>query len=113
MASNKLEENLLKIIKIFNGHPHIFISFLLTHNALSNNFKHALSNSTIKQKPKKFHDMEKAIEYYSALLIDETNKPDNEDEWNAKLLKAVMSQKYEDAAEIRDLMKKKGIKIKI
>lgn len=113
MAQEKLKENLFKLLKIFNGYPHIFILFLLKHNALTEDFKNKLTKSTIKDKPKRFQDIEKAMNFYSSLLIEETKPVDKEIDWNRKLLKALMEQRYEDAAKIRDIMITKGIEIKI
>lgn len=113
MDEAKLKDNLNKIIRIFNGHPHIFIDFLLKHNAFTDDFKSKLSKSNIQSKPKKFHDIEKAINFYSSILLDDIPTNNKEDEWNKKLLIALTMQKYEEAAKIRDYMHSKGYKIKI
>lgn len=105
------DKNFIVMLDLFYRHPNLFLSILHKNNAFTEEFKNKLSKTTIKDKPY-FTDMEKMIEYYVSLIADENATEDKEKLWNDKLAQALVEQKYEDAAIIRDYMKKKKYKIR-
>lgn len=111
MDSKKFNRNLILLIKIFNKHPNMFISFLNKNNAFTDVFKKKISRASIKQKPS-FADIDEMLEYYLHILDEqEINTSDKCKAWNAKLYDAISEQRFEDAAKIRDYMNKKNYKI--
>lgn len=106
------DQNFKILLDLFDKHPNMFLSILHKNDAFTENFKKKLSITVVKDKPY-FTDMEKMMEYYQTLINDDNMNTDKEISWNEKLRKALMDQKYEDAAVIRDYMKKKKYKIYI
>lgn len=105
------DKNFIVLLNLFHRHPNLFLSILHKNKAFTEEFKTKLAKTSIKEKPY-FTDMDKMIEYYVSLIADETAAEDKEKMWNDKLNQALVEQKYEDAAIIRDYMKKKKYKIR-
>lgn len=104
------DQNFKQLIDLFQKYPNMFLTILHKNNAFSEEFKKKLSKTIIKDKPY-FTDIEKMMEYYQTLINDDNQNVDKEISWNEKLRQALADQKYEDAAIIRDYMKKKKYKI--
>lgn len=109
------KQKMVKLLRIFNKHPHMLADFLIKNNAINSTFKKKLIRSYLKDKKhNNFLDIEKMINYYENLLNETEKDPlKNEEYWNIKLNDAIIAQKYEDAANIRDYMLLKKIVIKI
>lgn len=105
----------IKLLNIFNDKPYMFIDFLIKNGAISIPFKKRLLKASIKDKNKiNFIDIEKMINYYDNILIDNIdNKVEPEIYWNNKLKKYVEEQKYEEAASVKEYMDAKGYTINI
>lgn len=110
--NNMFDKNFKTLLDLFNKHPNMFLSILHKNGAFTEDFKKKLSTTIIKDKPY-FTDMEKMMDYYQTLINDDNTNSDKEISWNEKLRKALTDQKYEEAAVIRDYMKKKKFKIYI
>jgi len=104
------DQNFKQLLELFQKHPNMFLTILHRNEAFTEEFKKKLSITVIKEKPY-FTDIEKMMEYYQTLINDDNQNVDKEILWNEKLRQAVADQKYEDAAIIRDYMKKKKYKI--
>lgn len=117
------KENLITLLKIFKNRPYHLAKYLIDNFAFNDVFLDKIRNSQkLSQLSDKFQhepefrtiaDME---EFYNSLIEEELNmKVDIEkltQECNSKLEKLVNSEKYEEAAILRDFMKKNGIKKK-
>jgi len=106
------DQNFKILLDLFSKHPNMFLSILHKNGAFTEDFKKKLSVTVVKDKPY-FTDMDKMMDYYQTLINDDNATTDQEIVWNEKLRKALVLQKYEDAAAIRDLMHKKKFKIYI
>lgn len=104
------DQNFKTLLELFTKHPNMFLSVLHKNSAFTEDFKKKLNKTILKDKPY-FTDIEKMMEYYQTLINDENQSPNKEIVWNEKLRDALAEQKYEDAAIIRDYMKKKKYKI--
>lgn len=115
------KENLITLLKIFKNRPYHLAKYLIDNFAFTDVFLEKIRSSQklsqlqnkLQQDPefKSISDME---EFYNSLIEEEINmKGDIEkmtQECNSKLEKLVNSEKYEEAAILRDFMKKMGIK---
>lgn len=107
------ESNFVKLLKIFDKHPHMLISFLKKHDGLTESFKKKIAKSVLRNKPS-FSDINDMVDYYNGLLSEQQTTAKNKElHWNGKLYKAISEQKFEEAAKIRDHMNKYGYKITI
>lgn len=113
---NRFKINFIRLFKIFNKYPYMFVSFLIRNDAFKDSFKKKLLTSKIKQK-EHFVDMEKMLDYYVSILdneqfnMEDQSASDKEKHWNNRLSKAISEQRFEDAAKIRDFMILKSYKI--
>lgn len=106
------ETNFITLLSMFKKHPYMFMNLMLKNNAFTDDFKKKLSNTTIKDKPY-FTDINKMMDFYLNIIKDVDLNTDKEIQWNNKLCKAVVEQRFEEAAVIRDYMKLKKYKIYI
>lgn len=124
MNNSDKERKILTLIKLFNNRPHVLTRYLIQNSAFSNTFLDKLMNN------KKIDDILKGdmdniiqdydfntisdVENYYNSFLEESGKTRLElsNELNTKLKNAIKNEKYEDAAKIRDYMKKNNIKKK-
>ena len=104
------DQNFKALLEMFHKHPNMFLSVLHKNAAFTDDFKNKLNKTILKDKPY-FTDIERMMEYYQARINDDNQNVDKEISWNEKLRLAISEQKYEDAAIIRDYMKKRKYKI--
>ena len=115
-------KNLIELLKLFKNRPYHLAKYLADNNALDDRFIQNLSNSDSLNKiskeesdlPLTFVSIAQMEEFYLSLIdikdINNKTKEEIEKEFNEKLDYLILSEKYEDAARIRDYMKRKNIK---
>lgn len=114
------KENLITLLKIFKNRPYHLAKYLLDNLAFNENFLDKIKSSEklnqlankVKDEPVfwTINDME---EFYNSLIEELDMKGNIEQltkECNLKLEKLIASEKYEEAAILRDFMIKNGIK---
>ena len=119
--NNSMLLHLIILLKMFNDRPNHLARYLLEHDAFTDIFMDKLTKSEILSKFSTiqtehtpipfFTDIKSMEDYYSSLV---NNKIDQNiiDDLNLKLASALIEERYEDAAEIRDYMIKIGVKNK-
>jgi hypothetical protein len=115
-------KNLIELLKLFKNRPYHLAKYLADNNALDDRFIENLSNNDSLNKiskeesnpPVTFVSISQMEEFYLSLIdikdINDKTKEEIEKEFNEKLDYLILSEKYEDAARIRDYMKRKNIK---
>ena len=123
--NDELSKNLALFLKMFKNRPYHLAKYLIDNSALSSDFinkiikSHKLKEINEKDEPKTqiyFNDISKMEEFYTTFLIEidqsggEKSIKQLTSELNTKLNDYIKSEKYEDAARIRDYMTRNGIK---
>lgn len=113
MYNEEFKKNLINFLKKFQNRPHHLAIFLIQNSALTEFFIERIIKSNDLDKPEPiFNDIAQMEEYYNS-LIDVTNIS-NETEimelLNKKLDNYILEEKFEEAAKLRDYMKKNKIK---
>lgn len=115
-------ENLINLIKHYEGKPELLATYLLIWDALKTDFKKRVINSDILKnkinKNRKISDIvnfnQKIFEYKEEKPVknikNKTDKIDINIEYNNRLQKYLLEEDYESAAILRDLMSKYNIK---
>jgi hypothetical protein len=106
------DHNFKLLLELFQKYPNMLLHILHKNEAFTEEFKLKLAKTEIKDKPY-FTDVERMLEYYQTLINDDRVNADKEFTWNEKLRKALIAEKYMEAAKIRDYMKKHNYKIYI
>jgi len=126
MENEDLYRNLVILLKMFKNRPYHLAKYLIENSAMTADFIKKVSengklNSLSEEddKPKApiyFLDIGKMNDYYNSFaddikLLERGKTPaEIEADFNAKLDKLLMEEKYEDAARVRDYMAKNKIK---
>jgi len=126
MENEDLYRNLVILLKMFKNRPYHLAKYLIENSALSKDFIKKVSEngkltnlSEEDDKPKSpiyFLDIGKMNDYYSSFtdeikLLEKGKTPEEiESDFNERLNKLLMEEKYEDAARVRDYMAKNKIK---
>jgi len=115
-------ENLINLIKHYEGKPELLATYLVIWDALKTDFKKRVINSDILKnkinKNRKISDIvnfnQKIFEYKEEKPVknikNKTDKIDINIEYNNRLQKYLLEEDYESAAILRDLMSKYNIK---
>jgi protein-arginine kinase activator protein McsA len=119
MSYDKFQNNLIRLFKIFEKRPNHLSQFLIENDAFNEDFKknviksenlnsiNELSESLID-----FSDFDEMNEFLNDLIKKhKKNKIVSESKMNKELFKLISEEKFEDAAALRDYMKKNQIKI--
>jgi hypothetical protein len=112
--NKKIYQNLVKLSLLFQGRPHHFIKFLIDNDAFNKKFLDDVETSkklNDELRDNFFYNMGEMEDYYNSILTEK--EIDSEEEYNKKLWTAIKSEKYEEAAKIRDYMIKNSIKNRI
>lgn len=120
MSNNEEYNNLVNLLKLFNNRPYYLAKFLLDNSTLNDYFLSILKNNDLlekyKMKNEYFTDIEEMENYYLS-FIDKMNKlykdkdiKEITNDINIKLVEMIESENFEEAAKIRDYMKKNNIK---
>jgi hypothetical protein len=120
MNNDNLYKNLIKLLKMFNNRPYHLAKFMVDNSALNKSFIKNILNSkklnSISEEDsemvKSFTSIDEMEDFYNSLIIDIEGKTaqDIEIELNQKLDYFIKSERFEDAAKIRDYMKRNNIK---
>jgi len=121
--NDRVWNNLNLLLKMFKNRPYHLSKYLLDNNALTLDFLNKIEKS---DKLKEFGesddtkfnniyhtDISKMDEFFTSLLESDEKKKTLEEitqELNFKLQECIINEQYEDAARIRDYMRRKGIK---
>jgi hypothetical protein len=116
-------KKLVTLLKLFKNRPYHLAKYLIDNKALSKDFiKTVLNSSKLEDISNNedllinFNSIEQMEEFYSSLV--DLNNLDNKtpeqiaEELNSKLDNLIINEKYEEAANLRDYMKRKKIKRK-
>lgn len=115
-------KNLVTLLKLFKNRPYHLAKYLVDNNALDKNFIKLLNTNKLKELSSKddvsmnFDSIEQMENFYSSLIdvkgLSNKTHEQLEEELNQKLSKLIEEEKYEEAANLRDYMKRKKIKKK-
>lgn len=120
MENNDIYKNLVTLLKLFKNRPYHLAKYLTDNSALNKEFiKNVLNSEKLDELSKKdnlivsFNSISQMEDFYSSLVdfntLDKTPE-ELEEELNLKLNKFIQEEKYEEAANLRDYMKRKKIK---
>lgn len=120
MDNNEIQKKLITLLKLFKNRPYHLAKYLLDNSALSEEFTKQLLESkkisnlseTDMEIIKNFTSISQMEDFYTSLIndIEGKNEKEIEKELNKKLNSLISKEKYEDAARIRDYMRRNGIK---
>ena len=122
MSNNDdFQENLINLLKLFKNRPNHLAKYLIENSALNKSFINKIikSEKLNKMKDNKFidtylTDISQMDDFYSYFLdtIRTSNKSIEEitKEINEKMDELIRTEKFEEAARLRDYMIKKSIK---
>lgn len=115
-------KKLVTLLKLFKNRPYHLAKYLIDNNALSENFINTVLNSSKLEDISNedllinFNSIEQMEEFYSSLVdlnnLDNKTPEQISEELNSKLDNLIIDEKYEEAANLRDYMKRKKIKRK-
>jgi hypothetical protein len=112
---DELYNKLLNLLKSFNNRPNHLLKYLLDNSAFNKRFLNSVYrskklNETIN--PPEFNTIDDIEKFYSSILINDNKKSDEElgQELNKKLNEYITNEMYEEAAKVRDIMRRRGIK---
>jgi hypothetical protein len=113
-------KKLITLLRLFKNRPYHLAKYLIDNSALSKDFIDNLLNSKKIVElseldmdiTKNFTSISQMEDFYTSLINDTDFKNDKEvqEKLNYKLNELIKNEKYEDAANLRDYMKRKGIK---
>lgn len=114
-------KNFIELLKLFKNRPYHLAKYLIENNALDQTFIDNLSKSAKLNQisensnlPVHFVSIAQMEEFYLSLIdiknLSGKTEEEIEKELNEKLDMLIKSEKYEDAARLRDYMQKRQIK---
>ncbi len=119
MNSEELNEQLVKLLKIFKNRPYPLAKYLIDNSALNKSFINKIIKSGKLNKESQISEIHltsisEMDEYYNSILdpIKIGNKTIEEitKEINDKMDEFIKKENFEEAAKLRDYMIKKSIK---
>lgn len=122
---DKLYRHLVILLKIFRDRPNHLAKYLIQNTSFTKDFIKKINTSKklseisdmeikdmMGEIESYFTDIDEMDSFYNNLLTnDSTDGKDKVIELNEKLKDLIKTEKYEEAARIRDYMSKNGIKI--
>jgi uncharacterized protein (DUF1330 family) len=128
-SNDELYKKIVTLLKIFKNRPYHLAKYLMENNAFNKAFINKISKSNKldeisaddeinKYLPANFNSIQHMQDFYDSLLDEikqiSTNKSKKqlEIELNEKLDDYIKSEKFEEAAKLRDYMSKNSIKRK-
>jgi hypothetical protein len=118
---NDTYKNLVTLLKLFKNRPHHLAKYLLDNKSLDKNFvKKVLNSDKLKNINSdefiNFNSIQQMEDFYFSLVdlngIENKSQEELEQELNMKLNKLIENENYEEAANLRDYMRRKKIKKK-
>ncbi len=111
---DKFKDKLIKLLTIFKNRPNHLAKFLIDNSAFNKPFVNRVLKSKLEMDDDMYIDnISKMDDIYNSILDDmKSTKTDDEieNELNLKMLELIKSEKYEEAAKLRDYMSKNLIK---
>ena len=108
------QNNLVAFLKLFKNRPYHLAKYLVDNSALSKNFIDKIMKSDkLEKSDKYFSDISQMNDFYNSLLDTKDLKKSIEEitkETNEKMDDLIKTEKFEDAARLRDYMNKHKIK---
>lgn len=114
--NDEFQENLVKLLKLFKDRPHHLVKYLTEHSAFNKVFINKIIKSDkLNSIENDFYisDISQMTDFYDSFLDNIKSSKNIEEltrETNNKMDELLKSEKYEDAAKLRDFMLKKSIK---
>ncbi len=113
MYNEEFKKNLINILKKFQNRPNHLAKYLIENSALNDSFVERILKSDKLDTPEPiFLDIAQMEEFYNSLI--DINAMNSEEErlqsMNDKLDNYILEEKFEEAAKLRDYMKKNKIK---
>lgn len=118
--NEEIYKRLITLLKLFKDRPYHLAKYLIDNSALSKEFKtHLMESKKILdlsdmdlEVVKNFDSIAQMEDFYTSLLNDIEGKNEKEIEinLNKKLNNLIQDENYEEAAKIRDYMKRNNIK---
>lgn len=121
--NDRIWNNLNLLLKMFKNRPYHLAKYLIDNDALNQDFLNKIERSDKLREfgesdETKFNNIyhtniSKMDEFFYSLLENDEKKKTLEEitqELNLKLIECIKNEFYEDAARIRDYMRRKGIK---
>lgn len=113
-------KKLITLLKLFKNRPYHLAKYLIDNSAFSKDFiEHLLNSKKINDLSevdmditKNFTSISQMEDFYTSLIndIDVKNEKEVQEKLNSKLNDLIKNEKYEDAAKLRDYMKRNNIK---
>ena len=108
------QNNLVLFLKLFKNRPYHLAKYLVDNSALNKNFIDKIMKSDkLEKSDKYFSDISQMNDFYNSLLDTKDLKKSIEEivkETNEKMDDLIKTEKFEDAARLRDYMNKHKIK---
>ncbi len=111
---DKFYNKLVLFLKLFNERPYHLAKYLIDKSIVTENFKNRLLNSDLEEmsNTKPFRDIKEMEDFYNSIISDNDQTIiEIEKSLNFKLGKLIEEEDYEGAADLRDYMIKKNIKL--
>jgi len=128
MNDDELYQKLVILLKLFKNRPYHLAKYLIDNGAFNKNFLNKISKSTKLEElldnedelnkflPVYFSNISQMEQFYESLLEEIKDLQKNQStkdicvNLNSKLDELIKSEKFEEAAKLRDYMKKNSIK---
>jgi hypothetical protein len=123
MENEDTYKHLVTLFKMFKNRPYHLAKYLIENSALTNDFiKNVKNNNKLKELSSDqkalppaiyFTDISQMEDFYNSFINDVKNMSNIEEitkEVNKKLDELIKLERYEEAANIRDYMKRNNIK---
>lgn len=112
--NENFQNNLVSFLKLFKNRPYHLAKYLIDNSAFTKNFiDKIIKSDKLDKGDKYFSDISQMNEFYNSLLDTKDFKKSLEEitkETNDKMDNLIISEKFEDAARLRDYMNKHKIK---
>lgn len=117
MGKKDKYDKLVGLIKLFDNKPHHLVKYLLKNDALKDEFVNKVINNNkldgISDRDNTtpiFNTISEMEDYYMSFIEEQDKDVETlTNELNEKLKKYISEERYEDAAKVRDYMKRNNI----
>lgn len=111
--NEEFQNNLINFLKLFKNRPYHLAKYLIDNSALTKDFHNKIAKSDKLENNKYFSDITEMNEFYNSILDVKKSKKSIEEitkQSNDKMDELIKSEKFEEAAKLRDYMNKNKIK---
>lgn len=117
MSKRDKYDKLVSLVKLFDNKPHHLVKYLLKNDALREDFINKVINNNKLDEISEgdntapiFNSISEMEDYYMSFIEEQDKDIETlTQELNEKLEKYISDERYEDAAKIRDYMKRNNI----